>query len=516
MSPNESAAEARRPRLSVVIPTYERPERVAALVASLDAQTLPPSQFEVIVVDDGSRVDPRPALEAIRRRSTSCSSATTNQGAGAARHRGIELARADRHLFLDDDMIPSPALLAEHLAVHEATPRAVVVGCLRSEPGVANMPIVRALPRVRKLEEFASRRCDRGALAAGQRDLQRQPLAATRRLPRRRRLRRAWGARRTGARLSPREGGRRDALLRRRVHGARLGSHGRGGLARGPPSSTASRSSASAANTGRARRGRPVPLPRATSASSRCPGFALVDRGARRRTPRRASRDGDRRRPSIGSGWSAPRSRRRRSRTAWSTTAACAARRARRGRVLARSATYRARRATQGGRAHRRTPAAGRRRARLRALRRAVRLPRGPRDAPAERRQVRHARPQAVEPPPRARRAHRLPAAHRVSAHAAAPNEGGAPTGAKVMGPASCASSTAPTSTGQPSSRTGVSIVHGMGLAIVHAARIGRGAILSHNVSIGDGIGSEDARVAASRPSKRTSTSAPAPSSSAP
>ena len=129
------------PRISVVIPTYERAERVARLVALLEQQTLPPDAFEVIVVDDGSKVDPRSRLQAIRRRFHLVLGRQTNQGAAAARHRGIELARAPIVLCLDDDMIPSPELLAEHLAVHDATPRAVVVGCVRSGQAVRDLPL---------------------------------------------------------------------------------------------------------------------------------------------------------------------------------------------------------------------------------------------------------------------------------------------------------------------------------------------------------------------------------------
>ncbi len=142
MSDTASIPEtASAPRISVVIPTYERAERVARLVALLEQQTLPPDAFEVIVVDDGSKVDPRSRLEAIRRRFHLVLERQTNQGAAAARHRGIELARAPIVLCLDDDMIPSPELLAEHLAVHDATPRAVVVGCVRSGQAVRDLPL---------------------------------------------------------------------------------------------------------------------------------------------------------------------------------------------------------------------------------------------------------------------------------------------------------------------------------------------------------------------------------------
>lgn len=43
----------------------------------------------------------------------------------------------------------------------------------------------------------------------------------------------------------------------------------------------------------------------------------------------------------------------------------------------------------------------------------------------------------------------------------------------------------------------GVVIVHGMGIAVSHAARVGSGVILSHNVTLGDGIHPETRRAGA-------------------
>src|SRR5579859_1925358 len=43
-----------RPRISVVIPTYQRAPLLERCLNSLCAQTLEHSQYEVIVVDDGS------------------------------------------------------------------------------------------------------------------------------------------------------------------------------------------------------------------------------------------------------------------------------------------------------------------------------------------------------------------------------------------------------------------------------------------------------------------------------
>ena len=42
------------PRLSVVIPTHNRKAILERCLQALAVQTLPPAEFEVIVVDDGS------------------------------------------------------------------------------------------------------------------------------------------------------------------------------------------------------------------------------------------------------------------------------------------------------------------------------------------------------------------------------------------------------------------------------------------------------------------------------
>ena len=46
-----------------------------------------------------------------------------NQGAGAARRKGVEMARSDLILFFNDDTIAGSNLLVEHLTVHRRNPR---------------------------------------------------------------------------------------------------------------------------------------------------------------------------------------------------------------------------------------------------------------------------------------------------------------------------------------------------------------------------------------------------------
>ena len=42
------------PRLTVIVPTFNRPKKLAATIACYQRQTLPACDYEIIVVDDGS------------------------------------------------------------------------------------------------------------------------------------------------------------------------------------------------------------------------------------------------------------------------------------------------------------------------------------------------------------------------------------------------------------------------------------------------------------------------------
>lgn len=95
--------ETERPLVSVVIPTYNRPEMLVEAVESVAAQEYP--NLELIVVDDGSR---RPAREVLDESAPTelrwrCLRHDTNRGANAARNTGIREANGDVLAFLDDD-----------------------------------------------------------------------------------------------------------------------------------------------------------------------------------------------------------------------------------------------------------------------------------------------------------------------------------------------------------------------------------------------------------------------------
>ena len=77
------------PRISVVVSTFNRPALLQELLDALGRQTLAPEQFEVIVVDDGSKVPVAPALASRRDPFTLHCVTQVNSGAAAARDAGI-------------------------------------------------------------------------------------------------------------------------------------------------------------------------------------------------------------------------------------------------------------------------------------------------------------------------------------------------------------------------------------------------------------------------------------------
>ena len=78
-------------KLSVLIPTWNRPATVRRLLAQLDAQTLPPGDFEVIVVDDGSTPEAARALAELRLNISVRVLRQENTGAAAAAYPGMHL-----------------------------------------------------------------------------------------------------------------------------------------------------------------------------------------------------------------------------------------------------------------------------------------------------------------------------------------------------------------------------------------------------------------------------------------
>jgi glycosyltransferase involved in cell wall biosynthesis len=106
-------------KLSVIVATFNRKRELQDLLASLATQTLPPVQFEVVVVDDGSSDGTNLFVETTIKKASFTIKYyyQQNKGPGKARNLGMERASGDVLIFIDSDCILPPEYLS---TVHRA------------------------------------------------------------------------------------------------------------------------------------------------------------------------------------------------------------------------------------------------------------------------------------------------------------------------------------------------------------------------------------------------------------
>ena len=116
------------PAVSIVVPTHQRRAALVRLLEALARQTLPASEFEVVVVVDGSDDGTDEAVDSLaapyRLRRLWCDS----RGRAAAVNAGVAAADGEIIVILDDDMTPEPELLTAHLHEHADGMHVGVVG----------------------------------------------------------------------------------------------------------------------------------------------------------------------------------------------------------------------------------------------------------------------------------------------------------------------------------------------------------------------------------------------------
>ncbi|MDX6596824.1 MAG: hypothetical protein QOE87_711, partial [Gaiellales bacterium] len=108
--------------LSVVMPTHDRAELLRDALESLVGQSVARDRFEVVVVDDGSTDGTAEACAEFAERLALRYVPIPSSGIAMAKNAGIRAARGAILLFLDDDDVADPGLIAEHLRVHAERP----------------------------------------------------------------------------------------------------------------------------------------------------------------------------------------------------------------------------------------------------------------------------------------------------------------------------------------------------------------------------------------------------------
>jgi len=122
-------------KLSVVVPTHNRRDTlVSRTLPAMFNQDLQVTEYEIIVVVDGSTDG---TAQALRELHSPCSMRIIeqpNRGPSAARNKGIQTARGGLLLFVDDDIICGPSLLKLHIGAHSGPEPAVVYGPISLAP----------------------------------------------------------------------------------------------------------------------------------------------------------------------------------------------------------------------------------------------------------------------------------------------------------------------------------------------------------------------------------------------
>jgi glycosyltransferase involved in cell wall biosynthesis len=133
--------------LSVVMATYNRAEIIRETLQHLAEQDLDPTEFEVIVVDDGSPDHTRAVVEEWIPQAPFRLTYLhhENHGPGYTQNRGIEMAKAPLVLLIADDILLEPHAVGAHLETHRdhPEPEVAVLGRVEESPLLTSQSVFR-------------------------------------------------------------------------------------------------------------------------------------------------------------------------------------------------------------------------------------------------------------------------------------------------------------------------------------------------------------------------------------
>ncbi len=132
-----------RPLISVLITTFNRADLLRQTLEGLVCQKAAPC-FETIVIDDGSTDDTCGVVQSFSNRLNIRYAREANAGIASARNHALFQASAPIVLMQDDDDIPDPYLIGEHLKAHVRHPEnhAAILGRTNLAPELARDPLM--------------------------------------------------------------------------------------------------------------------------------------------------------------------------------------------------------------------------------------------------------------------------------------------------------------------------------------------------------------------------------------
>jgi glycosyltransferase involved in cell wall biosynthesis len=131
-----------KPLVSVVVPTYDRPDRLRRAIESVAAQTY--SRVELVVVDDCSPTPLESVVDSVdlaHLQQVTYLRNEENRGGSATRNRGIRASTGEYVAFLDDDDEWKPTKLARQVETFAASTDDVGLVYVGTELRRGNRPV---------------------------------------------------------------------------------------------------------------------------------------------------------------------------------------------------------------------------------------------------------------------------------------------------------------------------------------------------------------------------------------
>lgn len=129
-------------RATIQLCTYNRARLLERVLDACFEQTVDPGGYEVVLVNDGSTDATPDVIERARARAPMPFTVIDQPNGGLAKGRnaGIAASRGDRIIFIDDDVLPLPDFVEQHLRSHDRSPRAIVRGAAINVESFEDLP----------------------------------------------------------------------------------------------------------------------------------------------------------------------------------------------------------------------------------------------------------------------------------------------------------------------------------------------------------------------------------------